>query len=51
MHGNLDDDVLAFVGVMIVIDSAVGGAACLKLNIFGPSGTLLFEEGGDDSGG
>ena len=28
-HGNLDDDVLAFVGVVIVVDSAVGGASCL----------------------
>ena len=50
-HGNLDDDVLAFVGVMIVIDSAVGGAGCLELNVFGASGALLFEEGGDDAGG
>ncbi len=50
-HGNLDDDVLAFVGVVIVIDSAVGGAACLELNVFGASGTLLFEESGDDVGG
>ena len=50
-HGNLDDDVLAFVGVMIVVDSAVGGAACLELNIFVSSGTLLFEEGGNHASG
>ena len=50
-HGNLDDDVLAVVGVVIVIDSAIGGAACLELNVFGASGTLLFEEGGDEAGG
>ena len=42
---------LVFVGVVIVIDSAVGGTACLELNVFGASGTLLFEEGGDDAGG
>ena len=42
---------LALVGVAIVVDSAVGGAACLELNVFGASGALLFEEGGDDAGG
>ena len=50
-HGNLDDDVLLFVGVVIVADSAVGGASCLELNVFGASSTLLFEVGGDDAGG
>ena len=44
-------DVLAVVGVMIVVDSAIGGASCLELNVFGASGALLFEEGGDDAGG
>ena len=42
---------LAFVGVVIVVDSAVGDASCLELNVFGASGALLFEEGGDDAGG
>ena len=41
----------AFVGVVIVIDSAFDGAACLELNVFGAGGALLFEEGGDDDGG
>ena len=50
-HSNLDDDVLAFVGIVIVVDSAVCGASCLELNVFGASGALLFEEGGDDAGG
>ena len=42
---------LALVGVVVVVDSAVSGAACLELNVFGASGALLFEEGGDDAGG
>ena len=50
-HGNLDNDVFAFVGIVIVIDSAVGGVACLELNVFSAGGALLFEEGGDDTGG
>ncbi len=50
-HGNLDNNMLAFVGIVVVIDSAVGGAACLELNVFGAGGALLFEEGGDDDGG
>ena len=50
-HGNLDNDVLAFVGVVVIIDSAVCGAAGLELNVFGAGGALFFEEGGDDAGG
>ncbi len=50
-HINLDDDVLAFVGIVVVIDSAVDGAAGLELNVFGASGALFFEERGDYAGG
>ncbi len=48
-HGDLDDDVLALEGIMIGVDSAVGGAAGLELEIFGASSLLLFEECGDDA--
>ena len=50
-HFDLDDDVLAFVGIVVVIDSAVDGAAGLELNVFGASGALFFEERGDYAGG
>ncbi len=49
-HGDLDDDVLALEGIMIGVDSAVGGAAGLELEIFGASSPLLFKECGDDAG-
>ena len=50
-HGNLDNDVIAFVGVVVIIYSAVGGAARLEMDVFGVGGALFFEEGGDDAGG
>jgi hypothetical protein len=43
--------VLAFEGVVIVVDSAVRGAARLELEVAGACSSLLFEEGSDDAGG
>ena len=49
-HGELDDDVLAFVGIVVVMDSAIGGAAGLELDVVSASSVFLFEEGTDDAG-
>ena len=50
-HGDLDDEVLAFEGIVVVVDSAIGGVARLELEIVGASNLLFFEEGSDDAGG
>ena len=41
---------LAFVGIVVVMDSAIGGAAGLELDVVSASSVFLFEEGSDDAG-
>ncbi len=50
-HGKLEDGVLAFQGIMVVVNSAVGGTARLELEVIVVSSALFFKEGCDDSGG
>jgi hypothetical protein len=47
--GKLEDDVLAFQGIMVAVHSAIGGTAGLELEVVVASSTLFFEEGCDDS--
>ncbi len=48
-HGELEDDVLAFQGVMVVAHSAVGGTARLELEVIIAGSALFFKEGCDNS--
>ena len=49
-HGKLEDDVLAFQGVVVVVHSAIGGTARLELEVIvSVSSVLFFEEGCDNS--
>ena len=41
---------LAFVGIVVVMDSAIGGTAGLELDVVSASSVFLFEEGTDDAG-
>ncbi len=50
-HGKLEDDVLAFQGVVVVVHSAVSGMARLELEVIVTSSALFFKEGCDDAGG
>ena len=49
-HGDLDDDMFAFEGIVVVVDSVAVSTARLKLEIMSASSLLLFEEGSDDAG-
>ncbi len=44
-HDKLDDDVLAFEGVVVVIHSAIGGMGRLELEVVVASSMLFFKEG------
>ncbi len=48
-HGELEDDLLAFQGIVVVFHSAVGGKARLELEVVVAGSALFFEEGCDDS--
>ena len=48
-HGKLEDDVLAFQGIVVVVSSAVGGTARLELEVVVTSSALFFKEGCDNS--
>ncbi len=48
-HGKLEDDVLAFQGVVVVVNSAIGGTARLELEVIVASSALFFEKGCDIS--
>ncbi len=48
-HGKLEDDVLAFQGIVVVVNSAVGGTTRLELEVVAASSALFFEEGCDNS--
>ncbi len=50
-HCDFDDNVLALMGIMVIVDSAIVGMAGLELKVVGVSGTLFFEERGDDASG
>ncbi len=50
-HGKFEDDVLAFQGVMVVVDSAVRCTARLELEVIVASSALFFRERCDDAGG
>ncbi len=48
-HGKLEDEVLAFQGVRVVVNSAIGGTARLELEVIVASSALFFKEGCDNS--